>query len=107
MARPTKRVGRGGAVVIPVAMRRRLGLVEGSDVIVEERNGGIFVRPAATRSTRIYTPEQKAEFLLNNSIGAADYKAARAAVREMGLDPDEIAHQLPDVGRVGRALRKR
>jgi hypothetical protein len=42
-----------------------------------------------------YTPERKAEFLLNNAIDDADYCEARKEVRELGLDPDSIPHLRP------------
>lgn len=98
----TTRVGKRGTVVLPAKMRRRLGLDEGAVVVVEEQRGGILFRPADVRPSRIYTDEQKAEFLLNNAITADDYKVARAAVREMGFDPDEIAHEKPAAGRGAR-----
>jgi len=43
----------------------------------------------------IYTPERKAEFLLNNAISADDYRRARTAVKRMDLDPDSIKHHRP------------
>jgi hypothetical protein len=42
-----------------------------------------------------YTPERKAEFLLNNAVDAADYRKARKQVRKLGLDPDAIPHRRP------------
>jgi len=36
-----------------------------------------------------------AEFLLNNAVDADDYESALAEVREMGIDPDIIAHVKP------------
>jgi hypothetical protein len=44
----------------------------------------------------VYTPERKAEFLLNNAVDAEDYAQAMAEVRARGLDPDSIPHQKPD-----------
>jgi AbrB family looped-hinge helix DNA binding protein len=38
-----------GQVVLPVAMRRRLRLDPGGTVEIEERSGGIFIRPAGSR----------------------------------------------------------
>ncbi len=50
------------------------------------------------RFSETYTPERKAEFLLNNAVDEADYALAREKVRRMGLDPDDIPHaRLPDV----------
>ena len=48
---------------------------------------------AQPQEPEIYTPERIAEFLLCNAIGAADYKAARADVRALGLDPGAIPHE--------------
>jgi hypothetical protein len=39
-----------------------------------------------------YTPERKAEFLLNNVVDDADYRKAQEQVRNLGLDPDSISH---------------
>lgn len=102
MTHETTKVGRRGTVVLPATLRRRLGMDEGALVVVEEKDGGILLRPAVARAVRIYTPEQKAEFLLNNSIGWDDYDEACASVREMGLDPEKIEHEKPDTGRASR-----
>ncbi len=85
-------VGKRGAVIIPVEMRRHLGLEEGTPIIAEEREGGIFIRPAVLLPVEVYAPERKAEFLLSNAVDEEDYRQAREDVRKMGLDPDTIAH---------------
>jgi len=89
------RVGRRGTVVLPAKLRRRLGIEEGSFVVAEERDNGILIRPAALVPLEIYTPERRAEFLLNNALGIDDYRRARAAVKRMDLDPDRIKHHRP------------
>ena len=86
------KVGRRGTVVLPAKLRRRLGIEEGSFVVAEEHTAGILIRPAKLVPVEIYTPERRAEFLLNNAIGAADYRRARAEVKNLGLDPDRIKH---------------
>jgi len=43
----------------------------------------------------IYSPQRKAEFLLNNAVDAADYKRALRAVRKLGLEPETIPHRRP------------
>ena len=86
------KVGRRGTVVLPAKLRRRLGIEEGSFVVAEEREDGILIRPATVLPVEIYNPERRAEFLLNNAVGAADYRRARAEVKRMGLDPDSIQH---------------
>ena len=91
----TARIGKRGTIVLPVAVRRKFGLREGSLVIAEEREGGVLLRPAVALPVEIYTPERKAEFLLSNAVNSADYKAALLEVREMGLDPKRIPHSKP------------
>jgi len=90
------KVGRRGAVVIPADLRRTYGFEEGSMVIVEARSGGVLLRPVVTLPVEIYTPERKAEFLLNNAITPEDYAAALKEVHTMGLDPETIPHKKPE-----------
>jgi hypothetical protein len=53
------------------------------------------VRPVATIPIEIYTPERKAEFLLNNAVTPEDYAWAVREVRKMGLNPENISHEKP------------
>jgi len=76
-------------------LRKRYGLEEGREVLVEETAEGLLLRPAVTLPIEIYSPERRAAFLLENAVGQADYARAREAVREMGLDPDAIPHEKP------------
>lgn len=96
MALDTTKVGKRGTVVISAALRRRFGLDEGSQVVVEVRDDGILLRPAVAMPVEIYTPERRAEFLLSTAVDAEDYARAVEAVRQMGLDPATIPHQPPD-----------
>ena len=89
------RVGKRGTVVIPARLRKRFGLEEGAFIIAEERPEGIPIRPAALLPVETYTPERKAELLLGNATTPAEYKAAVAEVRAMGLDPKRIPHFKP------------
>ena len=94
-AAETSKVGKRGAVVMPARFRRKFGIEEGSLIIAEEREDGILIRPAVAYPVEIYTPERKAQFILSSAIDEEDYQAARKAVREMGLDPDQIDHYRP------------
>jgi AbrB family looped-hinge helix DNA binding protein len=87
------KVGRRGTVVLPAKLRRRLGIEEGSFVVAEEREDGILIRPATVLPVEIYSPERRAEFLLNNALDAKDHRRAHAEVKRMGLDPDRTRHQ--------------
>ena len=84
-----------GAFVIPAPLRERFGLTPGTSVIAEERDEGILIRPSSERPVRLYTKEEIAEFLLNNSVGEQDYLENREEVRKLGLDPDKITHLAP------------
>jgi AbrB family looped-hinge helix DNA binding protein len=90
------RVGKRGAIVVPVELRKRFGIEEGSIVIAEEKEDGILIRSAMVVPVERYTPERKAEFLLSNAINGADYRKARKEVRKLGLDPDSIPHLRPE-----------
>ena len=95
MAEPVV-VGKRGSLVIPAALRKRLGMDEGAMVLIEEsEEGALLVRPAAAVPVEIYTPERKAAFLLENAVDAKDYRRVRRAVRAMGLDPDAVPHERP------------
>ena len=89
------KVGKRGTVVIPSGLRRKYGLKEGSWVVMEDRPDGLMLRPAVTLPLEIYTPERKAEFLLNNAVTPEDYSWAIKEVRKMGIDPDAIPHEKP------------
>ncbi len=95
MRQITSRVGKRGTIVMPVEVRERYGLDEGTMVIVEEQNGGILLRPAVAVPVEVYTPQRRAEFILNNAVDEEDCQQAVLAVREMGLDPTSIDHQTP------------
>lgn len=89
------KVGRRGTVVLPARLRRRLGIDEGTFVVAEEREDGILIRPAMVLPVEIYTPERRAEFLLNNAVDSEDYQRMREEVSRMGLDPDRVKHHRP------------
>ena len=91
----TTKVGKRGTVVIPVAIRRKYGLEEGSLVVAEAREEGVLLRPAVTLPVERYSPERKAEFLLNNAITPEDYAWAVKEVRKLGVNPGKIPHKKP------------
>lgn len=87
-------IGKRGTVVIPAKLRKRFNLEEGSPLLVEEREGGLLLRPAVTApvEVEVYTPERLAEFFLNNAMDKDDYLEARKEVEAMGIDPETIDH---------------
>ena len=91
------KIGKKGVFTIPAGLRRRFGLTDGSLIIAEERADGILLRPAVATPVEIYDNARIAEFLLSNAMDLDDYEAARAEVRSMGLDPEQINHRKPAV----------
>jgi len=91
----TTKIGKRGTVVIPAPIRKKYGFREGSQLIVEERQNGVMLRPVVTLPIEIYTAERKAEFLLNNTVTIEEYKVAVKEIQKMGLDPATIHHKKP------------
>jgi AbrB family looped-hinge helix DNA binding protein len=91
----TTKIGKRRTIVIPVALRQKYGLEEGSKLIVEALPEGVLLRPVVTLPFEIYTPERKAEFLLNNAITPEEYTAAVREIQRMGLDSTKIPHKSP------------
>ena len=89
------RVGKRGTVVIPAGLRQAYGIEEGSHLVLESRKDGVLLKPVITLPVEMYTPERKAEFLLNNTVTMDDYRWAVGEVRKMGLDPEKIPHKKP------------
>lgn len=90
------KVGKRGTVVIPASLRREFGIEEGRFVITEAREDGVLVRPAVALPVENYSDQRKAEFLLSNAVDERDYRWARAEVRKLGLDPDDVPHERPN-----------
>lgn len=90
------KIGKRGTVVIPAPLRKKYGFEEGSQLIVEALPDGVFLRPVVTLPVEIYTPERKAEFILNNTITPEEYALAVKKVRNMGLNPETIPHKRPE-----------
>lgn len=90
------RIGKRGTVVIPASLRRAYRLTEGSIVLAEPAEGGILLRPAAVLPVKVYTPERKAEFLLDNAVTPEDYAWALEEVKKLCVDPALIPHERPE-----------
>lgn len=101
--RDSGRVGKRGAWVIPVSLRRRFGIDEGSLLLAEETAEGILLRPAEVVAVPVETPERHARLLLEAAASDAEYERAERTVRGMGLDPKAIT----GARRAGRNLKRR
>ena len=89
------KMGKRGTLVLPAKIRRRLGLEEGTLVLVEETEEGVSIRPAVAVPVEIYPAERRAALLLENAVDEEDYARACNEVRQLGLDPEEIPHERP------------
>ncbi len=91
----TTKIGKRGTIVIPAGLRRKYGFEEGSLVVAEAQEEGVLLRPAVTLPLERYTPERKAEFLLNNAVTPKDYQWALKEIKKLGIDPKTIPHEKP------------
>ena len=62
--------------MIPVALRRRFGIEEGTLVVAEPRDGGVLIRPAVVLPVDVYTAKAQGPVPFSNAVGAADYANA-------------------------------
>ena len=81
--------------MLPARVRRKYALEEGALLIVEEREEGVMLRPAAAYPVEMYPPARVAEFLLNNAVDADDYRQAVKEVRRLGIDPATVPRRKP------------
>ena len=88
MESATIKIGKRGTLVIPAPIRQSYGLEEGDLISIEVQREGLLLRPLVTIPIEKYSEEDKARFLLANTVTADDYAWAVAEVRRMGLDPE-------------------
>ncbi len=86
----TIRMGKRGTLVLPAKLRKQFGLEDGSLLVTEAKDGEIRLRPAIAYEVEIYTPERKAELLLNNAMTKEEWDEIALDVRSWGLDPLNI-----------------
>ncbi|MBK5101627.1 MAG: AbrB/MazE/SpoVT family DNA-binding domain-containing protein [Desulfobacteraceae bacterium] len=91
MQRETIKLGKRGTLVIPAPVRQSYGLKEGALVTVEARPEGLLIRPVVAFPIEQYSLEEKARFLLSNTVTKEDLAWAVQEVRKMGLDPDKLS----------------
>ncbi len=99
VAAPVVALSREGRVTLPAKMRRALGLDEGSELFVEQRNGTIVLRPAM-RVPRddawAYTAEHRArlnrarEDMVNGRILPFGEEELRELIAEHGRGGGEV-----------------
>jgi AbrB family looped-hinge helix DNA binding protein len=101
MAEHFLQLGKRGTLVIPIKVRRRLGLEEGSILLLREKEDGLELRKAqlalgledGAKAQEGLDRTAEAAQILNSAKDLGEYFAALEEVRGMGLDPDEIPHE--------------
>jgi AbrB family looped-hinge helix DNA binding protein len=63
-----------GTMTLPKEMRRRLGVSHNAQVVAEETDEGILLRPAVTFPVELYSEKRLAEFHRNNEESLAGYR---------------------------------
>ena len=65
-------IGRRGAITLPAKIRKRFGLAQNDELLIEETEQGILLRPAVSMPVEMYTAERIAEFTAEDGeVGAA------------------------------------
>jgi AbrB family looped-hinge helix DNA binding protein len=72
MAAKTKLiVSARGQVTLPMSVRKKLGIVEGAVITLEERRGEIVLKPATVFEVEYYTDQQIQEWLKDDKVSTA------------------------------------
>lgn len=63
-----------GALTLPQDLIEKYGLKEGGQVVVEETEAGLILRPSAKFTAEIYSDDRVAEFEQQNEKELEDFK---------------------------------
>jgi bifunctional DNA-binding transcriptional regulator/antitoxin component of YhaV-PrlF toxin-antitoxin module len=63
-----------GTLTLPKEMRRRLGVDRQAQVVAEETDEGILLRPGVTFPVELYSAKRLAEFRRHNEESLAGYR---------------------------------
>jgi len=96
MATTTIKMGKRGTIVLPVKLRKQLGLGDESLMTVEAKAGEIRLRPAFVYEPEIWTPQRKAYLTLINAMTQEEFDQVSALLREEGIDPTDAPGIEPD-----------
>jgi len=84
-----------GAIAIPDELRAELGWTEGAEILAVAEGGELRLQRSELPEPEIYTPERRAEFLLNTAVSEEDYLMAVEEVRRLGINPESVPHDRP------------
>ncbi|KAF0208248.1 MAG: plasmid maintenance system antidote [Actinobacteria bacterium] len=91
--RPTKATVQAFAESIGIAPGIVVGRLQRDGVIPYKQMNDLKVTLRWAPEPEVYTPEETAEFMLNNAVTAAEYDDALAEIRALGIDPDTLVCQ--------------
>ena len=63
-----------GTLTLPKEMRQRLGVSSNAQVVAEETDDGILLRPGVTFPVELYSDTRLTEFRRNNDEALAGYR---------------------------------
>ena len=66
-------INKRGTLTLPKDLRERLGLEADGQVVVEETEDGVLIKPGATFPVETYSDERVAEFQKNNEEVLEDF----------------------------------
>ena len=72
-----------GQVTLPEPMRRRLGLTKGAVLSVEERGGEIVLRQVSVFPTRLYSDEEIAQWVAEDTMTDEERERLHVALEKM------------------------
>ncbi len=67
-------VSERGQITLPKRLRDRLAITTGSALIVEERDGGLVLRPAAVTRLRMYSDDEIAGWLREDRVTPSEHR---------------------------------
>lgn len=70
-----------GQVTLPVALRKRTGIKEGSPVIIEDRGNELVLKPAVVLEIEMYSGRQIAEWDKDDKLTAREKTALLKKVK--------------------------
>jgi AbrB family looped-hinge helix DNA binding protein len=79
--RETLVVSSRGQITLPASLRKKIGLREGSAVIIEDRGNELVLKPAAVFEIEMYSDRQVAEWAKADKLSAAEKTAALKKIR--------------------------
>ena len=90
MASITVKMGKRGTLVLPSKLRKQLGLIDGSLLTTEVKDGEIRIRPTYRYEPEVWSDQRRAFFLLYNSMTKEEWDEVLPEVLALGMDPSTI-----------------